>query len=477
MQFEFAMPLNATDNGVDQDESALNATHIAGTIDNVSYITDCLHAAPCGGVDQGGPQGGLTETRVACLPKNPQSVSPSHVAWELVMWKLDGRSLAGCAVVCKSWHETAQDCQRWQLLIHTDLYVPTDSSGNLLLYGGEVATKMAHDGFYFSADNFAERDPLSSQSPQWVSRLVSAGQLRITRTVRGSGWSPRQFLDDDDDDDDDDDVSRAIPSFDVTSPSLDYKAVYVCLYRHGWWFGRGIEVRDYCGKWFKARVVGLDYHSHTLGGRSPSAIAADHPIRQLTPVPPGGCRLLVHFEGWTEKWDEFLVLPTEASRFRNLIRGDTGRRVNDPSCFIGEVAGLHLCDVGAAAAAARDDGGVGETQHVAVVGVWFPKESCSFPCTSAPIPTPTLATAPHTATTAATGATISRDWHKGWCLLLRDAMGAFQWLDLSDLTQRRRLLEYIRPYPLACTCEVCREALLGPPLPAPPLQPPPGLAI
>jgi len=139
------------------------------------------------------------------------------------------------------------------------------------------------------------------------------------------------------------------------------------------------------------------------------AIAADHPIRQLTPVPPRGCRLLVHFEGWTEKWDEFLVLPTKASRFCNLIRGDTGRRVHDPSCFISEVAGLHLRDVGAAAAAARDDGGVGETQHVAVVGVWFPKESCSFPCTSAPIPTPTLATAPHTATTTATGATISRD--------------------------------------------------------------------
>jgi len=247
MQFEFAMPLNATDNGVDQDESALNATHIAGTIDNVSYITDCLHAAPCGGVDQGGPQGGLTETRVACLPKKPQSVSPSDVAWELVMWKLDGRSLAGCAVVCKSWHKTAQDCQRWRLLIHTDLYVPTNSSGNLLLYGGEVAMKMAHDGFYFSADNFAKRDPLSSQSLQWVSRLVSAGQLRITRTVRGSGWSPRQFLDDDNDNDNNN-VSRAIPSFDVTSQSLDYKAVCVCLYLHGWWFGRGIEVRDYCGK-------------------------------------------------------------------------------------------------------------------------------------------------------------------------------------------------------------------------------------
>ena len=32
----------------------------------------------------------------------------------------------------------------------------------------------------------------------------------------------------------------------------------------------------------------------------------------------------MHFEGWTEKWDEFIVLPREAHRLRNLLQGDTG---------------------------------------------------------------------------------------------------------------------------------------------------------
>jgi hypothetical protein len=56
------------------------------------------------------------------------------------------------------------------------------------------------------------------------------------------------------------------------------------------------------------QVIGLDFGGS--GGLSLTA-PSGHTQRQTIEVTQGCVRLLVHFEGWTEKWDEWLVLPTE----------------------------------------------------------------------------------------------------------------------------------------------------------------------
>lgn len=67
----------------------------------------------------------------------------------------------------------------------------------------------------------------------------------------------------------------------------------------------------------------------------------------------GSLRFLIHFEGWTEKWDEWVVLPTEWHRLRNFNGGRVrmGQRQGgahegvDAGCLLGATYGLQVFEI------------------------------------------------------------------------------------------------------------------------------------
>mmetsp|Transcript_3564 Transcript_3564/g.5662 ORF Transcript_3564/g.5662 Transcript_3564/m.5662 type:complete len:207 (+) Transcript_3564:762-1382(+) len=167
-----------------------------------------------------------------------------------------------------------------------------------------------------------------------------------------------------------------------------------------------------------------------MEGISPSA-PSGHQIRQTEPCPPGGCRFLVHFEGWTEKWDEYIVLPSQAKRFKpNMNRGAQrrmGRRTDD-TCRIGPVAGLMIRGPG------------GETREATVIGMGTPPN----------MPTRPSPSWDHGPTTA--------EWSDvGLHFLLRYENGQQEWIDIADRESRSRIETYRRPYTQPCACQECRD--------------------
>mmetsp|Transcript_103953 Transcript_103953/g.155676 ORF Transcript_103953/g.155676 Transcript_103953/m.155676 type:complete len:328 (+) Transcript_103953:92-1075(+) len=198
------------------------------------------------------------------------------------------------------------------------------------------------------------------------------------------------------------------------------------LMAKGWWAAEGIEAQDYVSKFYSGQIIGLS-RSATPGGHSPSA-PSGHPIAQQVLVPSNGCRVLVHFEGWTEKWDEWIVLPTEAARLRPRRPNTphiTGRRTNS-DCVIGFVQGLEVL---------QDDG---STASAAVVGMARPPFA-SVDEHGIPREVP-----------------VGRQWEDAHMqLLLRYESGRQEWLDLSEEAQRNRVHDHVRAYPNPCGCETC----------------------
>mmetsp|Transcript_36765 Transcript_36765/g.75383 ORF Transcript_36765/g.75383 Transcript_36765/m.75383 type:complete len:271 (-) Transcript_36765:163-975(-) len=104
-------------------------------------------------------------------------------------------------------------------------------------------------------------------------------------------------------------------------------------------FTEGFEAADYCGKWYRCQIVGFDVEGH--GGTNEDGGS----IKQMREVPPGGCRFLVHYEGWIPKWDEYVVLPTEASRFRSFPSNPSAALTGnsrEPHALLGSVPAIRV---------------------------------------------------------------------------------------------------------------------------------------
>lgn len=104
-------------------------------------------------------------------------------------------------------------------------------------------------------------------------------------------------------------------------------------------FKMGIQAADYVSKWYRCQIVGYD--TSGMGGTGQFGAS----IRQTTHIPPGGFRFMIHYEGWSPKWDEFVVLPSQANRLKELPGGpESGATGNttDPAARLGRVYGLKV---------------------------------------------------------------------------------------------------------------------------------------
>mmetsp|Transcript_19826 Transcript_19826/g.42894 ORF Transcript_19826/g.42894 Transcript_19826/m.42894 type:complete len:419 (-) Transcript_19826:133-1389(-) len=77
---------------------------------------------------------------------------------------------------------------------------------------------------------------------------------------------------------------------------------------------------DYEGEWYLCQLVRVQF--------APFSEDEYHQVLRQERAESATCRLLIHYEGWTDRWNEWLVLPQESNRLRMRMPGEgcTGSR-------------------------------------------------------------------------------------------------------------------------------------------------------
>jgi len=232
--------------------------------------------------------------------------------WEVVLeeifdW-LDGESLLRVYTVCTSWRDVCRAQpwapRRWERLIAKDFSVPIAESGELALPTAQ---------------------PNSSDPPRWERRRPSTStspcSLLSTAVFGVFGGAAER------------NKSGASANRDVLRLGKTW-----CTLNKGWWATDGLECMDYCGKFYKAQVIGFDTRPWD------AFHAPEDAIRPRLAVAPGCCRVKIHFEGWASRWDEWIVLPQEASRLRSRNPAAASSVGRDTRCHLGTVWELGIRD-------------------------------------------------------------------------------------------------------------------------------------
>jgi len=170
-----------------------------------------------------------------------------EVLLEEVFDRLDGESLFRVNSVCISWRDAcrAQPCAAglWKRLITKDFSVPIAESGELLL---------------------STAQPNSSEPPRWEKTRLP------TSASPAQEWSEEQET-----------CLAERNKFGALADkdALQLAKVWCTLSkRKGWWATDGLEAMDYCGKFYKAQVIGFDTRPWEAARARGDAIAPRLPV-------------------------------------------------------------------------------------------------------------------------------------------------------------------------------------------------------
>jgi len=406
----------------------------------------CVATQTCADEEDGATVAGLSRVGLSA----PDSIAEGAmlIVIDAVLEHASGRTLLLCAATCRGWRTACGDA-RWAAACARDFGIPRDGvSGRLLLFsaqqGPESLPRLLRpppQPHIPSNHAFAEGEEVSARyrSGAWYPARVVARVVEDSCEGSGRDAVRVAWLDGDPSDT----IkaphelrrtevtlpARPLPPAWMREPFQGHRRLWTRLAMSGWEAAGGLEAQDYVGKWYLARVVGFDVAGS--GGVSATSLSG-HAPRQSGPVPPGGCRVKVHYEGWTEKWDEFLLLPAEAHRLRPLWGAPAlavgGRR--DPGAVIGNVSGLRV-----RRAAARGPPGAFEPAQVM----------------GAAAPPPPPAGGETSADGRALGACGAGELH----LLVRFRDGAHRWLRLP--AERELVEPGAWAYPEQCGCQECRN--------------------